>query len=182
MFSLLGTAFDITVYYFMWLGGITLGLNATALLIYSLIFRRWTAYVVTLLSFCFLDVGQHIIEGFIKPWFGYDDYVQLVRFAWYMSFAITNIIVIGFISFVVEKKQLFRDVSSTWIIYFYVLMTCLQMSDYAFRLILNSNALENIYSYGVVSANIIVSVLAWVHVVRAIRVIYLTKLQKLIGG
>lgn len=157
----------------------TLTLNVLALLVFTiatLTFRgfkpkfHFTSYSLVMVLVITLDVIHRQIEAAVMPLFGVEEYKSIIGVLWYMSFAITDLILVAVAAFAIRKFDLFRDRASAILLFAYMFLACVQMFTFFDTSIAKAYILYDFYPTLVVSSNVFVSVVACCYALRAVLI------------
>ncbi|MCC2615964.1 hypothetical protein LJ739_06895 [Aestuariibacter halophilus] len=172
---------DRLVEYLVFIDGFTLGLNILALCLYVMFVRFNTAFVLIVASGVALDLFHQILKIYLKSLFHFTEYLHLINVAWYLSFAITDLIFIAAMLHVIKTKNLIRDRASDLMLVGYMALACLQVFRYTDRIAIGTDVLGPFYSTGVVMINVTVSCVLLLHALRSIYVTTGSKVAWLIN-
>lgn len=139
--------------------------------------RNLTVKVFTLTSFpvvvgfvIVLDFIHKYIVFVLKPLWNDPAYTEVIGMYWYMSFAITDLIMVFLAVFLINKYALLRDKFSFVILAVYIVLAAIQSLNFFVTWVLNSLVIYNVYPVLIVTCNVFVSIIALSFLVRLILV------------
>lgn len=147
----------------------SLALLALAFAVYTISVARITAFNLVLISAIILHIVHAHITRNLIPLFGVDEYKSVIFHLWYLSFGITDILMVIVCQRIIERYNLLTDRASQFILIAFLFLAFLQFS----RLILREMGIEwggDIYKNGVVLSNILITVMPCVMALRALLV------------
>lgn len=147
----------------------SLALTALAFIVYTLMTKRVTSFNLVLIATILLHIIHSYITRSLIPLFGIEEYANVVGYLWYLSFGITDVLLIFVCVRLVERYELAKDRASYLILLTYGFMASLQFIDvYLTRL--GYNWFAELYSNGIVFSNILVTVIPCVMAIRVVLV------------
>lgn len=124
-----------------------------ALIIYSIFVRRITELTVVLFACVILEMVHEAIKLYLMGFFDGGLSMHLLNFAWYVSFALTDILIIP----VIFKLSQFFKVTNGWltrlISVYFAIMATIQIIRYIDRSLIGTNLLGSAYQVSVVALN-----------------------------
>ena len=172
---------------FDFFGKYTLALNALALLFYLLLTARKhspfyslknlspenlkvTSFSVVMLLVVLLDILHKYLSSILRPMFNNPVYQDVIGLYWYMSFAITDLLMVLLAAYLINKFKLLRDWVSFIILGLYVVLAMTQALNFYFTWVLEWMILYYHYPAIVTTCNTAVSILAMTFVLRVFLV------------
>ncbi len=147
----------------------SLALTALAFIVYTLMTKRVTSFNLVLIATILLHIIHSYITRSLIPLFGIEEYANVVGYLWYLSFGITDVLLIFVCVRLVERYELAKDRASYLILMTYGFMASLQFIDLSLTR-LGYNWFAEFYSNGIVFSNILVTVIPCVMAIRVVLV------------
>lgn len=159
----------------------SLALTALAVIIYTTIIRKITAFnTVVFLAVILSVIHQHIAAQLV-PTFSWPEYNNgseiypgltfhhAVLISWYFSFAITDVLFYVASMSLIKRFELVRDRVSTLVLYCHLVLAAFQVIHYANK-VLKLKVFDPIYQNGVVMINSFMVVMICIMAMRVVVV------------
>lgn len=147
----------------------SLALLALAFTLYTISVARITAFNIVLISAIVLHIIHAHITRNLIPLFGVEEYKSVIFYLWYLSFGVTDVLLVVVCYKIIERYDLLTDRASQFILIMFLFLAFLQFG----RLGLREFGVEwggEIYKNGVVFTNILITVVPCLMASRAVLV------------
>lgn len=159
----------------------SLALTALAFIVYTVCVRKITAFNLVLLGLIVLNIMHAHIARNLIPLFGVKELEDLVSYAWYLSFGLTDVVFIIVCCLIISRYELIKDRITSAILVVIGFLASLQFTD----LILTRfdfSFFADIYTNGVVFGNITMTILPFLMLLRVILIRFGVVQLKWIGA
>ena len=147
----------------------SLALTALAFIVYTLMAKRVTSFNLVLIATIILHIIHSYITRSLLPLFGIPEYANILGYQWYLSFGLTDVLLILVCVRLINRYELAKDRASNLILLTFGFMASLQFIDLALSR-MGFNWFADIYSNGIVLSNILITVIPCVMAIRVILV------------
>lgn len=147
----------------------SLALTALAFTVYTVIAKRITSFNLVLVSVILLHIVHSHITRSLIPLFGVPEYENILSYLWYLSFGLTDVLLIFVCARLIERYELIKDRASHLILMLYGVMAALQFIDLTLTQF-HYNWFADVYTNGVVACNILITIIPCVMALRVILV------------
>lgn len=143
----------------------SLALSALAFIVYTVSVSRITAFNLVLFAAIILHIVHSHITRSLIPLFGVAEYYSVINYVWYLSFAITDLVMVLVCCQLITRYKLLKDRASSFMIIMFVWLAFLQVSRLAIRE-WGFDFGGDIYKNSVVFTNIAITLLPCVMAMR----------------
>lgn len=134
-------------------------MQVIACIAYILYTRKTSAFLYCLLAVLIFTFFQYSLEKELLNLSQKPRFEQLVYNAWYLGFAYLDAVFVIVVIYLCKKKSLTIDHVTRMILISYVTLGCMQVARYMDRIILETDALGELYSIVVPTINISITLL-----------------------
>ena len=124
-------------------------LNMLLLIIYVAVVTRVNSYTVVLAGATIIEILHLCLSTYLRRFFGIEEYAHLVYHAWYLTFAVTDFLLVLAVLYVCKRLNTPLQLSSRVVLSVFFFLGGLQVANYIERLYLNSAFSDTFYSKGI---------------------------------
>lgn len=140
-------------------------LNMVLLLIYASVVTRINSFTVLLAGATILEILHLSVSTYLHRLFGIEEFAYAVFHLWYLTFAITDFLLVFFVLYLCKKLNSPLQLGSKVVLSLFFFLGWVQVASYLERLYLSSAFLDPFYRSGIPVVNGIITAVLFIQFV-----------------